>query len=62
MAPDRNTRELCYESRDLFYSCLDKHDILDSITHDEEARTKCGTEMKEFERDCARSWVSRCAP
>ena len=59
VAPDRNTREVCYESRDLFFECLDKNDILDAVRNDEDAKRKCGKEMGEFERDCARSWVSR---
>lgn len=57
VAPDRSARDLCYESRDLFYACLDKHDILDANKDDELARQKCPTENAEFERDCARSWV-----
>jgi len=57
IAPDRNARELCYESRDLFFECLDKHDILDAVKHDAEARQKCPRENAEYERDCARSWV-----
>jgi hypothetical protein len=60
IAPDRGAREMCYESRDLFFDCLDKHDILDAVKHDEEARRHCGRELGEFERDCARSWVSLC--
>lgn len=58
IAPDRGAREMCYESRDVFFDCLDKHDILDAVKHDEEARRHCGKEHGEFERDCARSWVS----
>jgi cytochrome c oxidase assembly factor 6 len=57
VAPDRSARDLCYESRDLFYACLDKHDILDANKDDELARQKCPTENAEFERDCAKSWV-----
>ncbi|KAJ9650167.1 hypothetical protein H2198_010515 [Neophaeococcomyces mojaviensis] len=57
VAPDRNKRELCYESRDIFFECLDKHDILDAIREDEKARKACPTEVAEYERDCARSWI-----
>jgi len=57
VAPDRSAREVCYESRDLFYECLDKHNILDATKDDELARQKCPTENADFERDCAKSWV-----
>ena len=58
VAPDRNTRELCYESRDLFFECLDKHNILDANKEDALSRARCPSEVKDYERDCARSWVS----
>lgn len=58
VAPDRNAREICYESRDRFFACLDKHDILDAIREDEKSRTLCSQEVGAYERDCARSWVS----
>ena len=61
VAPDRNSREVCYESRDIFFECLDKHNILDAVKHDEEARRVCGKENADYERDCARSWVSQIA-
>ena len=60
VAPDRNKREVCYESRDIFFKCLDKHEILDAVKEDEKARTLCSEENVAYERDCARSWVSRC--
>lgn len=56
-APSRSTRETCYESRDTFFDCLDKHDILDANKHDLESRQKCPTEVEAYERDCARSWI-----
>lgn len=60
VAPDRHKREECYESRDLFFKCLDKNDILDAIKEDEKARNVCSEEVVAYERDCARSWVSTC--
>ena len=59
VAPDRNSRELCYESRDIFFECLDKNNVLDAIREDEKARTSCPQEVADYERDCARSWVCR---
>jgi cytochrome c oxidase assembly factor 6 len=58
VAPDRNKRELCYESRDAFFRCLDKNDILDANKEDEKSRKVCPEEVTAYERDCARSWVS----
>lgn len=60
IAPDRSSRERCYNGRDTFFACLDKHDILDSVNDDKEARRKCGAEIKEFEAACSKTWV--CLP
>ncbi|KAF3404722.1 Cytochrome c oxidase assembly factor 6 [Talaromyces pinophilus] len=57
IAPDRSSREVCYNGRDLFFSCLDRNDILDAIKHDSEARKKCGKEIAEFESACSKAWV-----
>lgn len=57
IAPDRTKREACYESRDIFFSCLDKHDILDAVRNEDEAKSKCGSEHDDFARDCATSWI-----
>lgn len=57
IAPDRSSREVCYQGRDLFFSCLDRNDILDAIKHDSEARKKCGKEIAEFETACSKAWV-----
>jgi cytochrome c oxidase assembly factor 6 len=57
VAPDRNAREICWESRDIFFECLDKNNILDAIKEDDKARRVCPKEVADYERDCARSWV-----
>ena len=41
----------------MFFSCLDRNDILDAIKDDKEARKKCGKEIAEFETACSRAWV-----
>jgi cytochrome c oxidase assembly factor 6 len=56
-APTRSARTQCYESRDIFFECLDEHNILDSVTDDALARKKCPKELKYFEKDCASTWV-----
>lgn len=58
VAPDRSARERCYESRDIFFECLDQHDILDANKHDAESRQKCPKEVADYEHNCAKSWVS----
>jgi hypothetical protein len=62
VAPDRSKREVCYESRDIFFQCLDKNNILDAIKEDDKARQVCPTEVTAYEKDCARSWVSLIDP
>ncbi|KAJ5240145.1 Cytochrome c oxidase assembly factor 6 [Penicillium chermesinum] len=57
IAPDRSSRARCWEARDLFFSCLDRNDILDGIKNDKEARQKCGKEVAEFEAACSQTWV-----
>lgn len=57
IAPDRTSRQRCYEGRDMFFTCLDRNDILDAIKDDKEARRKCGKEIAEFETACSRAWV-----
>lgn len=57
VAPDRSKRERCYESRDIFFDCLDEHNILDANKKDAESRAKCPKEVEAYERDCVKSWV-----
>ncbi|CAI6338847.1 unnamed protein product [Periconia digitata] len=58
--PSRTNRAKCYEARDAFFECLDRHSILDSINSKagREATAKaCGDTDKVFEKNCAHSWV-----
>ncbi|KAI9373694.1 cytochrome oxidase c subunit VIb-domain-containing protein [Aspergillus egyptiacus] len=57
IAPDRSSRQRCWEARDQFFTCLDNNDILDSVKDDKLARKKCGKEVAEFESNCAAAWV-----
>ena len=57
IAPDRSSRERCWEGRDRLFACLDRNDILDAVKDDKEARRKCGKETEEFEGACAKAWV-----
>lgn len=53
----RNERQKCWEARDIYFQCLDRNNILDSIKEAGLAEDKCGKESKLFEQDCAASWV-----
>ena len=64
-SPSRTNRKKCYEARDTFFECLDKNNILDSINTKsgrEKAETFCSQFDKEFEKNCAHSWVSAAVP
>ncbi|RCK66022.1 Cytochrome c oxidase assembly factor 6 [Candida viswanathii] len=58
-APDKGERARCWDKRDRFFSCLEKHYIDNSLDPKELKRVDrdCGTQKKEFEHDCATSWV-----
>jgi cytochrome c oxidase assembly factor 6 len=60
VAPAREERKKCWEARDTFYSCLDKNDVIDSLSGDGKrtAEKQCAQESRQFEQDCASSWVS----
>ncbi|KAL8931559.1 MAG: hypothetical protein Q9216_007158, partial [Gyalolechia sp. 2 TL-2023] len=42
IAPDRSTRDRCYEARDAFFECLDRVSIVDSIKEADKAEESCG--------------------
>jgi hypothetical protein len=58
VAPDRSERAKCWEARDIYFQCLEKHDIVDSIKEEQKAVQECSLEGKGFEANCATSWVS----
>lgn len=58
VAPTRAERQRCWESRDLYFSCLDKHDIIDALKEDKKAAKECKAESAKFEENCAEKWVS----
>ncbi|KAH7029099.1 cytochrome oxidase c subunit VIb-domain-containing protein [Microdochium trichocladiopsis] len=60
VAPDRSERKRCWEARDNYFACLDKHDIIDSVNGDGKklADKNCAAENKVFEQDCATAWVA----
>lgn len=58
-APDRRTRAQCWDARDRFFGCLDRHDIVDSIKEKDRSDRACGQEDAAFGRECVTSWVRR---
>ncbi|KAI1841327.1 hypothetical protein JX265_007912 [Neoarthrinium moseri] len=59
VAPDRSERKRCWEARDGFYRCLDKHSVIDSLKGEGKAIAdkQCAKENAQFEQDCATAWV-----
>lgn len=56
-APNRNARAHCYKARDVFFECLERNLIVDSVKEKDEAQKVCGEEGKVLDRECAKSWV-----
>ncbi|EPE05159.1 oxidoreductase-like protein [Ophiostoma piceae UAMH 11346] len=58
--PTRAERKKCWDSRDIYFGCLDKHKIIDVTKAENEAAAKkaCGAENALIERDCAAQWVA----
>lgn len=57
--PTRAERKKCWESRDIYFGCLDKNNIIDVVKPEGAAAAKkaCSAENKLIERDCAAQWV-----
>lgn len=62
-APSRTEREACWAARDGYFGCLDRHGVVDALSADgvKKAAKMCKAEGEDFERDCAKAWVS-CPP
>ncbi|CCU74843.1 hypothetical protein BGHDH14_bgh01922 [Blumeria hordei DH14] len=61
IAPDRSQRAKCWEARDAFFECLDRHNIIDSIRDKDKVEEVCRREEKPFQLQCASSWQRRVA-
>lgn len=57
---NKEERELCWKFRDVFFSCLDKHDIQNSLDKNEIKliNKKCMNEKTNFENKCVKSWIN----
>lgn len=54
---DRASRQKCWQGRDDFFKCLDKHEIIDPIKDEAKAKNLCSTEKLSFEANCVATWV-----
>ncbi|GAA5963533.1 hypothetical protein JCM3765_006271 [Sporobolomyces pararoseus] len=52
-APSRSERKACWDSRDLYFGCLDKN----SVSVPGQEGDKCKKEDGEYRDKCAASWV-----
>ncbi|KAL7412781.1 cytochrome oxidase c subunit VIb-domain-containing protein [Mrakia frigida] len=53
-APSRQERKLCWGGRDRYFACLDAAGVVEA---GKEGRGTCETEGKEYEANCAKSWI-----
>jgi len=51
--PSRQDRQKCWETRDAYFSCLDRTGVVKAG----EEGTACSSELKKYEKNCAKSWV-----
>jgi len=55
--PLRETRKVCYEARDAFFTCCDKNNIENPLRDVNNVQRFCKSEKARFDKDCASSWV-----
>ncbi len=57
--PDRESREMCWKSRDAFFKCMDENPgksmRLEEIEEDKDF--PCVEPFEKFKMNCAKSWV-----
>ncbi|KAI0148537.1 oxidoreductase-like protein [Xylariaceae sp. FL1272] len=59
-APDRTERQQCWDARDAYYNCLDKHDVVDALNGAGKKKSdkECAVEDSAFQQNCASAWVT----
>jgi len=57
--PSRNKREQCWDSRDTFFECLDKVDVIDALDdkNKDTIKKNCSKQEQDYENNCAKSWI-----
>ncbi|OWZ54753.1 hypothetical protein LQV05_002637 [Cryptococcus neoformans] len=63
-APSREERKACWNSRDIYFGCLDKNKVLqagDEVRRDTKGNVVpggiCSGERMSYENNCAKAWV-----
>lgn len=52
-APTREDRQKCWETRDAYFACLDRAEVIKAGTEGK----ACSSERDTYEKNCAKSWV-----
>lgn len=52
----RQDRKQCWDSRDVYFACLDRSGVLEA---GKEGNAACAKEKSNYEANCAKSWASR---
>ncbi|KAH3668194.1 hypothetical protein OGAPHI_001948 [Ogataea philodendri] len=57
--PNRSKREKCWESRDIYFRCLDRIEVENPFdkTKQDKIKKNCSSEDAQFSKDCVTSWV-----
>ncbi|ERS98886.1 uncharacterized protein SPSK_04610 [Sporothrix schenckii 1099-18] len=57
--PSRAERKKCWDSRDLYFGCLDRINVYDALdpAGAAAAQKSCAKESQQMDRDCAAEWV-----
>ncbi|KAF8975975.1 cytochrome oxidase c subunit VIb-domain-containing protein [Cyathus striatus] len=53
VAISRQDRKKCWDSRDVYYACLDGAGVVKAGTEG----SACSKQLKEYEKNCAKSWI-----
>lgn len=56
---DRSSRRQCWDSRDAFFQCLDKIDVINPLDPAQQKKIKqnCQKQEAKFHNSCAESWI-----
>ncbi|SMN22062.1 similar to Saccharomyces cerevisiae YMR244C-A COA6 Putative protein of unknown function [Maudiozyma saulgeensis] len=57
---NREARKQCWESRDIYFNCLNKIDVISPLDpkNKEIIKKNCHKQEIDFEDNCAKSWIS----
>ncbi|AAS52371.1 AEL313Cp [Eremothecium gossypii ATCC 10895] len=58
-APDKASRQRCWESRDAYFECLDSINVVNALdpTATPQVRRNCGKQEDSFHQNCVTSWI-----